>query len=40
MQRDVRAYLTDVCDAAALIHQFVQGKSLEDYCADRCSAPP
>ena len=34
MQRDARAYLTDVRDAATLIRQFVQGKTLADYRAD------
>jgi uncharacterized protein with HEPN domain len=34
MRRNARAYLTDACDAAALIRQFVQGKTLDDYCAD------
>ena len=34
MQRDARAYLTDARDAAALIRQFVQGKTVADYRAD------
>jgi hypothetical protein len=29
MRRDARAYLTDARDAAALIHQFVQGEYAE-----------
>ena len=36
MQRDARAYLTDARDAAGLIRQFVQGRTLEDY---RTTAP-
>jgi uncharacterized protein with HEPN domain len=31
MRRDARAYLMDAHDAAALIRQFVQGRTLEDY---------
>lgn len=34
MRRDARAYLTDARDAAALIRQFVQGRTLADYRAD------
>jgi uncharacterized protein with HEPN domain len=34
MRHDVRAYLTDAHDAAALIRQFVQGRTLADYRAD------
>jgi uncharacterized protein with HEPN domain len=34
MRRDARAYRTDARDAAALIRQFVQGKTLADYLAD------
>jgi len=34
MRRDARAYLTDARDAAALIRQFVQGRTLDDYRAD------
>ena len=34
MRRDARAYLTDARAAAALIRQFVQGRTLEDYRAD------
>ena len=34
MRRDARAYLTDARDAAALILQFTQGRTLEDYRAD------
>jgi uncharacterized protein with HEPN domain len=34
MQRDARAYLADARDAAALIRQFVQGRTLADYRAD------
>ena len=36
MRRDARAYRTDARDAAALIGQFVQGRTLEDY---RTTAP-
>ncbi len=34
MPRDARAYLTDAHNATALIRQFVQGRTLADYCAD------
>ena len=34
MRHDVRAYLSDARDAAALICQFVQGRTLADYRAD------
>ncbi|MGH8474800.1 MAG: HepT-like ribonuclease domain-containing protein [Methylococcales bacterium] len=35
MQRDPRAYLWDVREAAAAILEFVAGKSYDDYAGDR-----
>ncbi|MGZ5056956.1 MAG: HepT-like ribonuclease domain-containing protein [Methylobacter sp.] len=35
MQRDPRAYLWDAREAAAAILEFVEGKTFEDYVADR-----
>ncbi len=34
MQRDARAYLADMLDAATLIRQFTQGKTFDDYQTD------
>ena len=34
MQRDAKAYLWDIADAAERIHAFTQDKMLEDYLAD------
>jgi len=35
MRRDPRSFLWDVCDAADAIASFAQGRSFDDYLADR-----
>ncbi len=34
MQRDQRAYLWDICNAAELIRNFVEGRTISDYKQD------